>query len=69
VTPDQVWTYAAGTTFASLGLNLSTYAVSDIVTGETITIQVGAVPEPAALLLLGAGVATVAARRRLKTRA
>ena len=42
-TPDQNWTYAAGTSFASLGLNPGTYAVSDSVTGETITIQIGPV--------------------------
>lgn len=41
-TPNQNWTYAAGASFASQGLNPGTYAVSDSVTGETITIQVGA---------------------------
>lgn len=68
-TPDQEWTYAAGATFASLGLNPGTWAVSDILTGETITIQIGdvAVPEPATLMLLGAGLA--AGLRRRMTRA
>jgi hypothetical protein len=52
-TPNQNWTYSPGTTFASLGLNVGTYSVSDILTGETITIQVGAagaVPECSALV-------------------
>ena len=50
-TPDQNWTWGPGATFASLGLNIGTYTVSDAVTSESITIQV--VPEPAALSLIG----------------
>jgi hypothetical protein len=65
-TPDQQWTWVAGTTFASLGLNPGTYTVADIENGESITIQIGAVPEPASLLLLGMGIAGIAARRRSK---
>jgi hypothetical protein len=75
-TPDQVWTYGAGTTFASLGLNIGTYAVTDIETGETVTIQVGssaAVPEPTSLLLLGTGglglIATLMRRKKQQTQA
>lgn len=52
-TIEQTWTYQPGATFASLGLNIGTYSVSDIVTGETITIQI--VPVPAAVWLLGSG--------------
>jgi hypothetical protein len=58
-TPDQSWTYGAGETFASLGLNPGTYTVSDIITGESITIQIGeaqAVPEPASMTMLCLGV-------------
>ena len=67
-TPDQMWTYGAGATFASLGLNLGTFAVSDARTGETITIQVGAVPEPAMLLVFGTGLGIASIRQRMKKR-
>jgi hypothetical protein len=49
-TPDQNWTWA-GASFASLGLNIGTYTVSDASTSESITLQV--IPEPASIGLLG----------------
>jgi hypothetical protein len=50
-TPDQNWTWGPGASFASLGLNIGTYTVSDALTSESVTIQV--VPEPASIGLLG----------------
>jgi len=58
-TPDQNWRWT-NESFASLGMIVGTYAVSDAVTGETITIRI--VPAPAVAGLLG--VAGVAFRRR-----
>lgn len=66
-TPDQTWTNA-GNSFASLGMNVGTYSVSDSRTGETITIKVGnvnSVPDSGATLaLLGACLVSLAAFRR-----
>lgn len=72
-TPDNVWTYSLGATFASLGLVPGIHTVADFVTGESITIQIGgdvaAVPEPATLLLVGGGLGLASIRRRLRKRA
>ncbi len=65
-TPNQNWINTSGT-FASLGLNLGTYAVSDRLTGETITIQVGESRVPdggTTLALLGGTFLGLAALRR-----
>jgi hypothetical protein len=67
-TPDQNWT-SFGATFASLGLNVGTYSVSDSVTSETITIQVGgsaSVPDGGTtfVLLCGAFAGLLGLRRR-----
>lgn len=63
-TPDQNWTYAPGATFASLGLNPGTYTVSDSLTSESITIQIGpasaVIPEPSSLALFGMATVTFA---------
>lgn len=62
-TPDQTWT-ANGTTFASIGLNPGTYTVSDAVSGESITYQIGPVPEPTSALLVGLGGMLLMSRSR-----
>lgn len=52
-TPDVSWSQVG--TLAGFGLTPGTYAITDAVTGESITIQIGvAVPEPTSLAL-GAG--------------
>jgi hypothetical protein len=76
-TPDNSW-MAAGQSFSSLGLNAGVYTITDAVSAESLTIDVGgtynpdpggnpaAVPVPAALPLLGAGIAALGliARKR-----
>jgi hypothetical protein len=64
-TPDVSWTNAG--TLAGLGLTAGTYAVADINTGESITIQIGqTVPEPSILALFGLGLAGLAYSRKRK---
>jgi hypothetical protein len=70
-TPDQTWTNTGGS-FASLGLNVGSYSVSDAVTGETITIEVaggGAVPDGGTTLVLLGGALTGLGALRRKFRA
>jgi hypothetical protein len=65
-TPDQNW-IATGQTLASIGLNPGTYTVTDAVSGESITYQIGQpVPEPLTMLGAGAAVAFGAAFKRQK---
>jgi hypothetical protein len=67
-TPDQTWT-AAGRTLASIGLNVGTYTVTDIVSGQSITyiIGVSAVPEPSTYAgLAGASALLIVLLRRKK---
>lgn len=64
--PDQNWT-EFDATFASLGLNIGTYAVSDSETGETITIQVVGTSVPdggSTIVLLGLAMTAVVGVRR-----
>lgn len=58
-TPDVSWTKAG--TLATLGLTVGSYAVTDAVTSESVTIQIGqaAVPEPSTLALFGLGLGLV----------
>lgn len=67
-TPDVSWSTAG--TFASLGMTEGEYTISDSVTNEFISIQIGqvsAVPEPSTYALMFGGLGLVgfmAARRR-----
>jgi len=61
--PDQNWIWT-NRTLASLNLNVGTYSVSDINTGETITFRIGEIPAPGALTLLGLGGIAATRRRR-----
>lgn len=66
-TPDVSWSKSG--TFASLGLTAGTYRITDAVTNEAITIQIGSsavVPEPdaCAAFLAGLGLLGLVARRK-----
>lgn len=56
--PDQTWTFL-GASIASYGMLEGTYTVSDSITAESITFQIGSasVPEPGSLVLLAIGLA------------
>lgn len=67
-TPDQEW-IALGESFVSMGLNEGTYTVTDAVSSESITFQIGdggVVPEPSSSLLAGLAGLTLLLRRRRK---
>lgn len=66
--PDQNWTFL-NSSFASLQMHAGTYTVTDEVSGEFITFQIGGnqLPEPDAAALVGlALVGAYAARRKAK---
>ena len=63
--PDDSWRFSGGS-FASLGLNIGEYTVSDAVTGESITYLITNVPEPSGLTLLGLTSVFVYCKRRRK---
>jgi hypothetical protein len=50
-TPDVSWTTSG--TFASLGLTVGDYTIIDILTGESISIQIREVSEPVSLAFFG----------------
>lgn len=60
-TPDQNWTWS-GASFASLGMIVGTYTVSDSVTGEWIRYVV--VPVPGTAAVAGLGLGLISTRRR-----
>jgi len=64
-TTDQEWV-ANGETLAGLGMNEETYTVSDAVSGESITFQIGTsvIPEPSSTLVLGLIFASCSVFRR-----
>lgn len=62
-TTDQVWTWS-NETLGSLNMIEGTYAVSDSVTGETITFLI--VPGPASMGLMVLGLGLTRSRRRRK---
>lgn len=67
-TPDNAWSKAG--TFASLGLTPGDYTITDFVTSESISIQIGErqsnVPSPTTIALLGLGLAGLGWSRRKK---
>lgn len=65
-TPDVSWSTPG--TFASLGMTVGDYTITDSRTNESISIQIRSVPEPGTIALLGLGLAGLgASRRRRKT--
>lgn len=64
-TADQNW-LASAKTFASLGMIAGTYTVTDAISSEFITIQIGnsvSVPEPTTLAIFALGIFGLASRR------
>jgi hypothetical protein len=68
--PDQNWTIP-NKSFASLSMFTGTYTVTDVVTSEFISIQVGPsqVPEPATMLLTALGLVGLGFARRKQANA
>jgi hypothetical protein len=54
-----------GQSFASLGLTRGTFVYG--IPSDTLTVRVGAIPEPASIALLGLGLAGLGYRRKIKT--